>query len=626
MAWYRRLVRPAAMCACTLAAMVWLAASADAQSGGEPHRVALVIGNSTYREAALPEAAAEARGIAAALRDGGFDVVAAENASRADMAQAVAAFAGKLRPGANAIVFYSGHGVQSRDHNYLVGTQAQIRSAQDVANAALDLDLVLDPLIVARPANALVILDASRENPWQDAVAKGAKGLAAIEPLQNIVVISAAAPGRALAQAGQGNAFTAEWLKALRTPGLDAAAALSRVRDAVARTTRRAQQVWASGTPGAGLVLAGANRSATAIPGAPPVPAGTASRAGTPPAADTDQISAFELTFWETIRNSENPAEYRAYLDAYPNGRFVPLARAREQQFRQREQGGATAPNTAPAPVQLPVPPAPPRSPASSIAQAPAIAPSPAPAAAQAQRPEPARTLRDCSLCPEMVLIPAGSFEMGSTEMHEFEKPVHQVTIRSPFYLGVREVSFDEWDACVDQGGCSHRPSDRNLGRGRRPATDLHWDDANAYAAWLSTRTGRKYRLPTEAEWEYAARAGSSTSYPWGREPGKEAANCLGCNDQPRRQTIETGQFPPNAFGLYDMAGNAAEWVADCWSENYRSTPRDGSAYVAPACRERVLRGGSFNNDPRYLRSAARFKYEHDVRYYANGFRVLREP
>jgi len=103
-------------------------------------------------------------------------------------------------------------------------------------------------------------------------------------------------------------------------------------------------------------------------------------------------------------------------------------------------------------------------------------------------------------------------------------------------------------------------------------------------------------------------------------------ANCVGCNAQPRRQASEVGQFPPNRLGLRDMAGNAAEWVADCWSENYRAAPRDGSAYAPPGCRERVLRGGSFNNDPRYLRSAARFKYESDVRFYTNGFRVLREP
>lgn len=590
MAWYRCLCIIGSTLACALAALAWLAVPGQAQTGTEPARIALVVGNSTYRQAALNQAAADARGVAEALREGGFDVVVAENASRAEMGQAVSAFAAKLRRGAQAVVFYSGHAVQFRDRNFLVGTEAQIKSALDVPHEALDLDLILDPLIVARPAGALVVLDASWENPWQEAVIKGAKGLAAIEPVENIAVISAAAPGRALAASGRGNVFAAEWLKAVRTPGLDAAAALTRTRDAVTRATRKAQQVWSSAAPPPGLIVTPLNRPA------PATVAQTTRMVISPQPAQPEQTDAFELSFWETIRNSQNAAEYRAYLDAYPNGRFAPLARTREQLYRQRTQGAAATP----------------------------AVPAPAPAV-QAPQGAQAKSVRDCSFCPEIVLVPAGTFEMGSNEMFEFEKPVHPVAIRAPFYLGAREVSFEEWDACVDQGGCSQRPSDRNLGRGKRPVTDVHWGDANAYTVWLSAKTGKRYRLPTEAEWEYAARAGGNTTYPWGRELGKEVANCLGCNAQQRRQAIETGQFPPNAFGLYDMAGNAAEWVADCWSDSYKATPRDGSAYTAPACRERVLRGGSFNNDPRYLRSAARFKYEADVRFYTNGFRVLRE-
>jgi formylglycine-generating enzyme required for sulfatase activity len=224
-----------------------------------------------------------------------------------------------------------------------------------------------------------------------------------------------------------------------------------------------------------------------------------------------------------------------------------------------------------------------------------------------------------------MVLIPAGAFEMGSTEMFEFEAPVHQVSIRKPFYIGRREVTFEEWDACLAEAGCKQRPDDRGLGRARRPAIDLDWDDAKGYTAWLSQKTGHTYRLPTESEWEYAARAGSTTTYPWGKTADKDKANCIGCTTDPLKKAVDTGSFKPNAFGIYDMTGNAAEWVEDCWNDNYRGAPADGSAWTKPQCRERVLRGGSFNNDPRYLRSAARFKYDHDVRFYTNGFRVVRE-
>jgi formylglycine-generating enzyme required for sulfatase activity len=214
---------------------------------------------------------------------------------------------------------------------------------------------------------------------------------------------------------------------------------------------------------------------------------------------------------------------------------------------------------------------------------------------------------------------------MGSTEFFPFEGPVHQVTIRKPFYLGQRETTYDEWDACVKEGGCSYSPNDRGQGRGARPVTNVDWNDAKQYLAWLSRKTGKSYRLPTESEWEYAARGGVATNYYWGRAMEKGRANCSGCEMPHSTQAVATGSFPPNPYGLYDMAGNAAEWVEDCWNDSYRGAPADGAAWAKPQCQERVLRGGSFNNDPRYLRSASRFKYDFDVRYYTNGFRVLRE-
>jgi formylglycine-generating enzyme required for sulfatase activity len=463
------------------------------------------------------------------------------------------------------------------------------RGPVEVARETIDLDQLIDALIVSRPAGAVVVLDATRDNPWQAGLG-GGKGLAPIERIENVAFMAPVAPGRTVAETpGRANPAVEEWLKAIRTPGLDMTTALTRTRETVSRATRRSQQVWISSLPPAGLVVTPTGRAVAtalntsrAVISAPP-----------PPGPQSDQLGPYELSFWETIKDSQNPDEYRAYLEAYPKGRFAGLARTREQSLRSAMQPAA------------------------------AQAPAPAPASAAGS---PARTVRDCADCPELTLIPAGSFEMGSNEMFEFEKPVRTVSIARPFYLGTDEVTFAQWDACVAEGGCSHRPSDRNLGRGKRPVTDIHWNDANAYIVWLSYKTGRTYRLPTEAEWEYAARGGTTTAYPWGNSIDKEMANCLGCNAQPRRQASEVGQFPPNRFGLRDMAGNAAEWVADCWSENYRAAPRDGSAYAPAGCRERVLRGGSFNNDPRYLRSAARFKYESDVRFYTNGFRVVREP
>jgi formylglycine-generating enzyme required for sulfatase activity len=236
----------------------------------------------------------------------------------------------------------------------------------------------------------------------------------------------------------------------------------------------------------------------------------------------------------------------------------------------------------------------------------------------------PGEVFRDCQDCPEMVVVPQGEFDMGSNDT-AFEKPIHRVVFAKSFAIGRREVTFAEWDLCVSTGGCKFTPNDHGFGRGDRPIIDISWEDAKTFVAWLSQKTGKAYRLPSEAEWEYAARAGTTSAYWWGRDVGSNHANCDGCGGAPPRQTVPTGSFRPNAFGLYDTAGNAAEWVEDCWNESYRGAPRDGSAWTTGNCGLRVLRGGSFGNRPDAVRSAARFRYDNDIRYYWNGFRVTRD-
>jgi formylglycine-generating enzyme required for sulfatase activity len=224
-----------------------------------------------------------------------------------------------------------------------------------------------------------------------------------------------------------------------------------------------------------------------------------------------------------------------------------------------------------------------------------------------------------------MVSITPGTFDMGAADGLAFERPVHRVTLSKPFALSKTEVTFDQWDDCVAGGGCSFKPDDRGWGRGNRPVINVSWNDAKQYVDWLSATTGKHYRLPTEAEWEYAARGGTRTAYWWGAAAGIDHANCHGCGSNGPSQTTPAGSFPANAFGLVDMAGNAAEWVADCWHDGFKGAPSDGSAWDMAACQERVLRGGSFANDATYVRAASRFHYDADVRYYANGFRVARD-
>ena len=236
----------------------------------------------------------------------------------------------------------------------------------------------------------------------------------------------------------------------------------------------------------------------------------------------------------------------------------------------------------------------------------------------------PEKSFADCEACPELVVVPPGDFTMGSNDT-PYEKPEHAITIRRSFAIGRREVTFAEWDQCADAGVCKHRPDDHGWGRGDRPAINISWDDAKLFVAWLSQKTGQKYRLPSEAEWEYAARAGTKTPFWWGREGGTGHAQCDTCGSPTTKQVAVTGSYRPNGFGLYDTAGNAAEWVEDCWNDNYRNAPKDGAAWTSGDCRLRVLRGGNFLSKATEVRSASRFRYDVDVRYYANGFRVMRD-
>ena len=221
-------------------------------------------------------------------------------------------------------------------------------------------------------------------------------------------------------------------------------------------------------------------------------------------------------------------------------------------------------------------------------------------------------TFRDCAQCPEMVVVPAGRYAMGSpageTDRDRDESPAHRVTIDEPFAVGVHEVTFAQWDACHEAGGCAHRPDDQGWGRGNRPVVDVSWHDAQEYVRWLSGRTGRWYRLLSESQWEYVARAGTTTRYWWGDDIGRNRANCEGCGSRwDARQTAPVGSFSPNAFGLHDVHGNVWEWVEDCYDNNfYVGAPSDGSAWVWGGCDRRGIRGGSWESLPRYLRAANR--------------------
>ena len=242
---------------------------------------------------------------------------------------------------------------------------------------------------------------------------------------------------------------------------------------------------------------------------------------------------------------------------------------------------------------------------------------------------------RDCPECPQMIVVPAGNFMMGSRESgkgrYEYEGPVHSAIVREPFAIGKFEVTFAEWDACLSDGGCGgYRPDDR-WGRGDQPVSRVAYRDAQSFVKWLSRKTGHAYRLPSETEWEYVARAGTTTPFHFGETINTHQANFDGRDSKGtsseyryRGQSIPVGSFPSNAFGVHDMHGNVWEWVNDCWTDNYANANSESNVEEESDCLRGTTRGGSWGDGLWYARSTNRIGKFVGIRNVLIGFRVAR--
>lgn len=315
------------------------------------------------------------------------------------------------------------------------------------------------------------------------------------------------------------------------------------------------------------------------------------------------------------------------YLLAQPSGRV-------NQQAAAPTAAPVASPSPQPAPreaaTQTPQPspslaassPSPAPAPSASASSAPApsaSAPSASASSASTSSPAPspsATPFRE----PEMIAIRGGSFAMGSND-DPTERPVHQVTVK-PFSIGKYPVTVQEWNECAAAKACGFTAS----GKDDAPITNVSWTDAQQYAAWLARTTKKSYRLPSEAEWEYAARGGTQTKYWWGDKLQPAMAGCKDCGDLAAEQPAKVGSFKPNPFGLHDMGGGVDQWVEDCWRRTYQGAPGDGSAWTGGDCSSHVLRSGSWKNDSRYVRPSNRDGYDTNVRYPTHGFRVALSP
>jgi formylglycine-generating enzyme required for sulfatase activity len=522
------------------------------QSRGRDTRIALLVGNASYPDAGTPlrQLRNSLHALADVLRRNAFQVDTKENLGKQELLRAMEEFKGRIVPGSTALFFFSGYGLQKDRETFIIPINAQIWGEGDIERDGVSMESVLSGLTGARAK--LVILDASRPNPYEPRFRRSSAGLAPITAPVGSLVLSATAPGKIVDESSDGSIFINELVKEMQSSALTMEEIVSRTRRNIARITKGQQVLWMSSSLVDDILF----------------------RDGSPRPAKT----ASDEAQWPVPRKEERPASPQPTLRKQPQ----PGLNERKTEawaLSIDDTGGKTA--------------------------------------------KPGDVLRDCADCPELVVIPRGRFEMGSNEF-SFEKPVHWVRIARPFAIGRWEISVDQWEKCVAAGKCMQRAASGDRGSRATAVTNISWSDAKAYVAWLSQETGRKYRLPTEAEWEYAARAGSRTPYWWGRSLDARFARCRECG-RGGEKAAPPGNYFANPFGLFDTAGNAAEWVEDCWNDNYRKAPQDGSAWTSGECRQRVLRGGAFDSPARYLRSASRFRYDVDVRYFANGFRVVRD-
>ncbi|MEM5387096.1 SUMF1/EgtB/PvdO family nonheme iron enzyme [Paraburkholderia phymatum] len=592
---------------------------------GAGRKVALVIGNADYPVDALPNAVRDAQSVAETLRAQGFDVVLRTNATTQQMRDALAEFRHRLKPGGTALFYFAGHGLQAGHSTLLASASADPRAPATLMTASVDLSGVLDTLSAPRAhALNLVVLDACLTQPF-------ARSVAAIPLPAQTLIAFAAEQGEHAADGTRHGIFTDTWLRELaHAPDQPLDSMFAHVTLRVTQATHGMQKPWAVSSMTKPARVFASHTLTLALDDSPNAIVTLNSRGILP----KDSNEQYELTFWDSIKDSNYASDYEAYLKAYPNGRFATLARARID--RLKAAGSATPPAThaAPAPSPAPAPAPAPKAavtpaPASTPAPAPKAAAAPAPAAPAAPTPAPAHAAtggesKDCAACPVMVSLPAGSFTMGSN-YDPSEKPPHHVTISAPFAIARYEVTVEQWNACADANGCP-KLSTENSSVKNAPARDLSWDDTQAYVKWLSKVTGKTYRLPTEAEWEYADRAGTSTKYWWGDQMRKGVANCKDCGDPYHKEAPEpVGSYAANPYGLYDMNGGVWEWVGDCWHNSYQNAPADGRTWDAPGCNMRVIRGGSWREGNDYMLSSTRFKYSPSVRQSQNGFRVVKE-
>jgi formylglycine-generating enzyme required for sulfatase activity len=632
-------------------------------------RVALVIGNGFYQyQPILPNPKHDAEDVAKALGDLNFDVVLGLDLTRAGMNEKLDEFSRKADGADVAFVYYSGHGMQFGGANYLLPTDASLDSAADVNPFRLvRIDNVMETLSAVNGPK-IVVLDACRDNPVANelkrklAALRGTRGAEVTRGLSPITASSVSgllvayatqADETALDGKGRNSPFTAAFIKNVGVPDTDIRQMFFHVQDEVVRETDGKQR------PEISVSLVGEYKLKITItlvnPSEAVPPGGSAPIIVGPSEAERA---------WGFVKDTTNIAVLEDFIRRFGDTFYGTLAREKLAELK-RAQVAVAAPPVVPA-----TPPGPCGGGAVTVSLSSHVE-HPLSASEECSL-KPKDTFRECAICPEMVVVPSGTFTMGSPAgeagSSKDELPQHEVTFKQKFAVGKFLVTLDQFAAFVKDAGYNpvqkcwnfeNSKREEQLGRswrnpgfaqgGSHPAVCLSWNDAKAYVRWVSRQTGKDYRLLTEAEYEYVTRArtvsGSSPRYFYGDD---EASMCRYGNgfDQTAKETLMSlvlfkteqnlsckdgyaytapvGSFSANGFDLYDVYGNASSWTEDCYHQNYIGAPSDGSAWTSVDCGLRVRRGGSWVSDALSLRSANRARSEADFRAPHSGFRIAR--
>jgi len=629
-------------------------------------RVALLIGNQNYTSeiGRLTNPHNDIALLESALKRLGFEVTTVRDAGLAALHQAVNGYVRRVRAaGVDAIGFfyYGGHGAADAGTNYLIPVDVISAEEGELWDRSLRLTEITRKLKVeAGNATHFVVFDACRNNLKLRKAGSRAlvqsRGFVPAVQESGMLIAYATAEGELASDVGTGaGPYASVLADEVVKPGVEAVTMFRNVQRRVRATVK--QEPYLGFNALGDVYLAGLAPDA-AKPEVVPPPA---------PPSEADRA-------WDVVKNTASIPSLEAFIRRFGDTFYGDLARMRLAELKQAEADARNAAEEArakaeamPAPTaKIPKAERPKTMPNVTFARPNLTLPNVTmgkatkekmPKAAippTALRPhcdegvetmvgqerkclKPRDTFKDCPECPEMVVVPVGSFMMGSPAGEEGRKrdsegPVHNVTILRPFAVGKFEVTFAEFDACVDAWGCKHTPNDLHTGypfdggprRGSRPVIDVSWHDAKEYVAWASGKTGKSYRLLSEAEWEYAARAGTTTRYAFGDKITRSQVQSTEPLDI-RSNLAQVGSFLPNKFGVHDMHGNVGEWCEENWFPNYQGAPNDGSVRLGGDPSRRVLRGGSWRDGNfETLRSAARGSSEPDRRHNDIGFRVAR--